>query len=367
MTLCLTHKRRSAYIPLGLRLKAANWDAKGQKVVGLPDRVALTNELLSQKMNMESIAMRMTREGKFVGKTILQIKKLLLDELDPEEKEVLFLEHYRKVLEKHENRRTREIYQATLNAILRFDPKAERKGFRDITLQWLDAFYASMATTSPSVNARNIHIRNIRAVFNDAITYELTDFYPFRKMKLRYVPTMKRSLSVDDLRAVFSAEVSRPRQKYIDIFKLIFCLIGVNTIDLLTAPPGAVYNGRFQYERAKTHRQYDIKVEPEAQRIIDTYAGTRTLLSVTDRCKTYRSFANRMNSNLKDIRAGVTTYYARHSWATIAAELDIPKETIAAALGHGGNSVTDIYIAFDRKKVDEANRKVLDWVLYGKK
>ena len=60
-------------------------------------------------------------------------------------------------------------------------------------------------------------------------------------------------------------------------------------------------------------------------------------------------------------------YKARHSWATIAAELEIPKETIAAALGHGGNTVTDIYIDFDRKKVDEANRRVLDWVLYGKR
>lgn len=63
----------------------------------------------------------------------------------------------------------------------------------------------------------------------------------------------------------------------------------------------------------------------------------------------------------------LTTYWARHSWATIAASLDIPKETIAAALGHGGNTVTDIYIDFDAKKIDEANRRVIDWVLYGKK
>ena len=63
----------------------------------------------------------------------------------------------------------------------------------------------------------------------------------------------------------------------------------------------------------------------------------------------------------------ITSYWARHSWATIAASLDIPKDTIAHALGHGGNTVTDIYIDFDQTKVDEANRKVLDWVLYGKK
>lgn len=58
----------------------------------------------------------------------------------------------------------------------------------------------------------------------------------------------------------------------------------------------------------------------------------------------------------------LSTYWARHIWATVAASLDVPKETIAAALGHGGNSVTDIYIDFDHNKVDEANRKVIDFL-----
>jgi integrase len=58
----------------------------------------------------------------------------------------------------------------------------------------------------------------------------------------------------------------------------------------------------------------------------------------------------------------LTSYSMRHTWATLAAELDIPKETISAALGHGKKTVTDIYIKFDRKKIDEANRKVIDYV-----
>ena len=45
-----------------------------------------------------------------------------------------------------------------------------------------------------------------------------------------------------------------------------------------------------------------------------------------------------------------------------------PRETISAALGHEiGSRVTSIYIDFDQKKVDEANRKVMDYVLYGNK
>ena len=59
----------------------------------------------------------------------------------------------------------------------------------------------------------------------------------------------------------------------------------------------------------------------------------------------------------------ISSYWARHTWATIAAELDIPKETISAALGHEiGSEVTSIYINFDRKKIDEANRRVIDYL-----
>lgn len=58
----------------------------------------------------------------------------------------------------------------------------------------------------------------------------------------------------------------------------------------------------------------------------------------------------------------LSTYYTRHTWATLAAYLEIPKETIAAALGHGKKDVTDIYISFDQNKIDEANRRVIDYL-----
>ena len=59
----------------------------------------------------------------------------------------------------------------------------------------------------------------------------------------------------------------------------------------------------------------------------------------------------------------MTTYWARYTWATIAAGLDIPKETIAMALGHAKFTVTDVYITFDHGKIDRANRQVIDFVL----
>ena len=98
-----------------------------------------------------------------------------------------------------------------------------------------------------------------------------------------------------------------------------------------------------------------------------------------DSYEDYKNFIKLINANLKLIgpvervgRGGkkvvkplfpdLSTYWARHTWATIAASLDIPKETISHALGHGNDTVTDIYIDFDLSKVDEANRRVIDFI-----
>ncbi len=104
--------------------------------------------------------------------------------------------------------------------------------------------------------------------------------------------------------------------------------------------------------------------------IIERYRGDKFLLNYIERHNSYIAFSHQFNRVIKTLVPGepfneLSTYWARHSWATIAASLDIPKETIAHALGHVSDysGVTDTYIRFDDTKVDEANRKVIDHVL----
>ena len=63
------------------------------------------------------------------------------------------------------------------------------------------------------------------------------------------------------------------------------------------------------------------------------------------------------------IAGNLTTYYARHSWATIAKSIGISRDTIRLGLGHGLNTITDIYIDYDIGVVDKANRKVISKIL----
>lgn len=283
----------------------------------------------------------------------------------------LFAPYFLDFSERKGNKRTRDIYLATLSRMKAYDPQLNERHFEDITIRWLTDFDSFLSKTAPSQNARNIHFRNIRTVINAAIDDELTSHYPFRRFKIRPTPTKKRSLSVENIQKVFNVEGLEDWEvKYLDFFKLSFMLIGINVVDLCNL--SEIVDGRIEYVRAKTHKPYSIKVEPEALEIIKRHKGARLLLDFSENYANYRHFYNNLCIGLRSIKSKLglkelTTYWARHTWATIAASLDIPKDTIAAALGHGGNTVTDIYINFDQRKVDEANRRVLDWVLYGKR
>jgi len=304
------------------------------------------------------------------------------DKEEPVVNKNLFAYRFRRFADS-KSKSTRGIYMQTYRRIETYigTEALEALKFEDITKSWLSTFEAFMAQTATK-NSRNIHLRNIRAVVNDAIDDEITSFYAFRRFKIRPEATKKRSLSVENLRMFFNYEPEPYAQKYLDMFKLVFMLIGINVADLANLKH--VDDGRIEYRRMKTHRLYSVKVEPEAMELIEKLQGENWLVHIKDKYSDHNEYTRHINRELKKIgsleRKGlggkkirtplfpdITTYWARHSWATIAASLDIPKETIAHALGHGNNTVTDIYIDFDQNKVDEANRKVLDWVLYGKK
>lgn len=384
LKMSIRHKNKATLIPIGVSLYPEQWDSITQKVVNHPRSAMYNNMIAHRLIDVEGEILRLADAGALPFMRMSELRTAILKLFNPSQEvdeSKLFMARFRRFAYLKYNTRTREIYEATISRIVAFDKRCEKLTFEDVDKNWLTSFDSFLARTSPSVNARSIHFRNIRAVFNDAIDDEITRYYPFRKFKIKRAPTPKRSLSVEELRELFAYPVEDHQQKYLDVFKLSFFLLGINIGDLCKLHK--IVAGRVEYKRAKTHRLYSVKVEPEAMDIIQRYKGRKQLINPLDNYADYRQYAKRLNDALQSIgeveigkqgrkiinplHPELTTYWARHTWATIAASLDIPKETIAAALGHGGNTVTDIYIDFDQRKVDEANRRVIDWVLYGKK
>ena len=369
----------SVRIGTNLFISPSEWDSTQCRAIGKK------NEHINRALDTLLLELRgvMASLPNLRKMTAIEIKEAIELISDPTKvKKGSFAEAYTLFIKKKEGR-TKEIYQATWTQIEKFAPKCAQLGLEEINVKWLEDFDAFLSKTSPAINSRSIHFRNIRAVFNFAIDEEMTSAYPFRKFKIKTAETPKRSLSAEEMRFIFEYQAEEHAQKYIDIFKLIFLLIGINIADLFKLR--ALNNGRAEYIRSKTKKLYSVKVEKEANELLKQFTADDGTINIAPNYATSRDFAKHINKSLqrigfmrrvglggkkvyKPIFPNLTTYWARHSWATIAAELDIPNETIAAALGHSyGNRTTAIYIDFNRKKVDEANRRVIDYVLHGKR
>ncbi|MGJ1015472.1 phage integrase SAM-like domain-containing protein [Bacteroides salyersiae] len=336
------------------------------------------NASLRKLLNdIENTIFRLEMDGKLKDmpdKVLKGILEKCLPGFVPE-KTKLFIDYLSDFIDLKEKPGTKTVYTTTLNKILEFDRTCT---FDTMTLDWLRRFEKWMKDSGMKTNAYAIHLRNIRAVFNYAIDEEITTLYPFRKFKIKKEETAKRCLTPEQVALLRGYGCEEHQKRYRDIFMLMFYLIGINAVDLFNLKQ--LVNGRIEYNRAKTGKLYSIKVEPEAMEIIERYKGDNWLLNVLDTYSNYQDFLHRMDVGLKQIgpvvRKGlggrkereplfpdISSYWARHTWATIAAGLDIPKETISAALGHEiGSDVTSIYIKFDQKKIDEANRKVIDYL-----
>lgn len=395
LVLNVGHRTMTTRIPTGHHFTKEEWDQiymsiRNEKPCNW-NRV--TEDIASLKASYDVALNRIDREDNIAVMTAVELRDRLLEsvtgmspakkrEIQKQEEKAkrnLFLPHYRKFMESRVAPGTREIYNRTLKKMLEYDENAEALTFDVIDKDWLMGFDSHLALTM-CANSRNIHFRNIRATFNEAIGDKLTTNYPFENYKLpKLEETKKLALALDKIRKLKDYPCEAWQEEYRDIFMLQFYLIGINLVDLLTAKPEDLVDGRFEYRRNKTHKLYSIKVEPEAMAIIEKYRGEKYLLSPMDRYTNHKNYLQHMNRALKKIGLHYTTSqkktgtaffpklsssWARHTWATVASALDIPVELIGRAMGHSWikKIVTSIYIDFDMRKVDDANRKVIDAV-----
>ena len=382
----LTKHGHTSYYSLNIKVEKSQWDAKTGRVINHPNKMKLNSVIQNKKTAFDNALLELEARCETGGKTATMLKNMIANFISPNDEETqgkLFLSWYKKYANECKSESTRRIYNDTIPKIEAFDKKASLLSFEDVTKGWIDSFEKHLINKERlSTNTISIHLRNIRAVFNSAIDNEITNSYPFRKKKIKNAPTKKRALSIEQLRNLFNYDVEPFQRKYIDTFKLCFMLIGINIVDLCSLTQDNIIDGRLEYIRAKTGKKYSIKIEQEALDIINKYKGKNKLFSFAENVRNYRTFATALDKGLKGIGQketrngklirhsafkGLSIYWARHTWATIAANIDIPRETITAALGHDyGSKTTAIYIDFDLKKVDEANRRVLDYVLYDK-
>lgn len=266
----------------------------------------------------------------------------------------------RQLGERKKTENTRKIYIQAAAKVERFDTKAT---LDSLSRGWMEDFEAWLEKNgNKAVNGRATLLRCVKATANWAYDEGMTKEMPLRKFTVKKERVAINNITVEQLRLVRDMKVKKKTEVYRDMFMLSFYLCGINPVDLLGLTEENVRNGRLVYRRRKTGKLIDIPICGAAEELINRYRGTKRLLCVAEGGRAEELFTNSWNKQLKGIIKGMTVYTARYTFASIGAELEIPRETIALCLGHSWADVTSHYIAYDMRRVNEAVRKIVDYV-----
>lgn len=372
LKLVIRHKGQAAMLNLEINLPEKNWDERTQKAKNCLNW-RKTNEMIDDlRLRANNALFDLRMAGYMATMTAVEIRDKIKAELWGANitTDKCLVDVYNIVMGQCRAKSTQRGFTTALRSLKRFDPRVENYTCRQITASWVKRWILHAEKEQGlSQNSRHQYLNRLKTVLNYAVEEGYIDKTPIRSVKVKAQETNKRALTLEQFRALWYYKPRDAREeRAVDCFKLSFLLIGANLVDMYSLRPPR--NGRVEYYRAKTGRLYNIAVEPEAQAIIDKYGTEEHAAEFYPGC-TKKTVEGYLLHYLKDLPLEfdepLTMYWARHTWATFAAELDIPMDTIAAALGHGRHSVTDIYVKKNRDKVDAANRAVIDFSLYDKR
>lgn len=272
--------------------------------------------------------------------------------------------------------RTSETYTAALRSFSGFMNDKEVL-FDQLNADLIAEYEAYLKGRGNSPNTVSFYMRILKAVYNRAVEDRLTEQrHPFKSVYTGVEKTMKRALSLNDIRCIKGLDLSlKSNLDYArDMFLFCFYTRGMSFIDMAYLRKKDLQNGTLSYRRRKTGQQLFIKWERCMQEIVDKYPINETeyLLPIIikqdeDYRKQYANELHRVNHLLKKIGVQLnlpiplTMYVGRHSWASIAKSRNVPISVISEGMGHDSENTTQIYLAsLDTSVVDRANKKILD-------
>lgn len=278
-------------------------------------------------------------------------------------------------------------YKTSLNAFCTFMGR-ENILCDEMTVKTMKTFENSL---NDRPRAQSLYPNCIKTMFNAAkecYNDEDNDIIRIKHSLDRYRPprqnvAKKRALGVEKIRGIFALPYDNIKTKgmdsrhdlALDCFKLSFCLMGINSADLYNAIE--IDGRKITYQRMKTRgrrsdmAEIQVDVQPCIMSLVNKYRGNERVFNFNERFSSMESLNRAINIGLKEVgrEVGVDNlqfYAARHSLATIAVnDVGISKYVVNDMLNHTDPSlkVTELYIKKDFKAINDANVKVLDYVL----
>ena len=276
---------------------------------------------------------------------------------------------------------TKSNYVSAANRFMEFRHH-EDLTFSQMTSEMMEMYQAWLFNRGIGQNTVSFYLRTLRTLYNKAVE---TGHAPakdiFAHVQTANVRTAKRAISVKDIRKIENLDLptGSSLDKARDLFLLSFYLRGMAFVDMAFLKKTDLKCGLVNYNRRKTHQNLNIEWMKPMQAIIDKYAeqtkDSPYLLPILTGTESspytaYRKVEHNTNYNLKKIgemiglKIPLTTYVARHTWASVALHMNIPIATISQGMGHNSYKTTQIYLqSLDVATINEANKRIISKIL----
>ena len=232
----------------------------------------------------------------------------------------------------------------------------------DVTAALIREYERWLRGNGVTRNTMSFYMRELRAVFNRAARkYGLVVENPFADVYTGNDRTAKRNVNRTVVQRLINLDLSGSKGLEFakDMFLFSFLTRGMPFVDIAYLRWSAIKGRTLTYCRHKTGQQIRQTLEPQAMKIIERWhvPGSEMVFPILDATldeallyRKYRSALSLHNKRLRQISeklgddVHLTSYVARHTWATLAWECDIPLFEISLALGHTSERTTRIYL-----------------------
>ena len=368
---------KKKYQSLGISILPCHWDFKrNEPNETCPNRDEI-RMLIQQKLyELQKSILSKRIEGKdFTASSLLKPKggSLSLHNNVGE-----CFNYYVRMLKEQGRLRYAGMYEVSLNSFIKYAGSLDIP-FSDVDVVWLKKYEAWMLNQGLAINTIGTRVRHLRAVFNMAIEHHVIDkeCYPFHAYKVSKISQSppKRAMTKAEIQKVIAYKGKTDMERLaIALFTFSYFTAGINFIDMAMLKQENIIDGKLCYTRAKTKKQIVIPLQEKAKEIISNYSVDSVngsdfifpIFSAYHRSETQK--ANRLHKVLAKVNKALkqigkelglpiklTTYVARHSFATVLKRAGVSTSIISESLGHSSEKITQIYLdSFGNTQIDEA-------------
>lgn len=279
------------------------------------------------------------------------------------------------------------VYRDTLRALKAFQPKTQTLPFSDVDLNFLNRFETHLRSKGLLDTTIAVYFRTLRSLYNKAIQEKLVSVthYPFRDFKISKfdTETRKRAITKAEVKKIEALDLSHDIKLQLaqDVFMFSYYVQGINLTDVAFLHWSNLKQDRLFYIRAKTGKAFTIKMLEPAMQILERYraqTGSNQedyIFPILDRSRhitpvqidnRIHKITGQINRSLKEIgilaglEVPLTTYVARHTYATVLKNSGTTAAVISEALGHKSEAITATYLkSFENEVIERANENLL--------